>query len=148
MRRFWKPAPTNEIEEGGGAQPSEAQVCATQQFQEDMAVRFSQSGPVVGFDFSILLTTLLPVVIDMVSGCLTKNTPASVASRLAGGRKDFWLKQQTAVAVRRELKEQGLKLDGHAREAVVNDLLDSWAADQKRTEQMVAEINSQEFAML
>ena len=150
MMRFTKPAPTAEHDEDGGAEPSvsEAQICATQQFQEDMTVRFSKSGPVVGFDFGILLTSLLPVVIDRITGCLSQATTATVAGQIAGGRNDFWLKQKVAVAVRRELKEQGHKLDSGAREAMVNDILDSLAEDTKRTELMVAEIKSQEFTML
>jgi tetrahydromethanopterin S-methyltransferase subunit F len=123
-------------------------LCAGELIQGDIAQRLSASGPVVGFGFEILLTAIMPALIQAITGCLGGGTAAStIAGRLA--QPDFLMRQRVAIEVRKELKEQGIKADQKARDATTEAVLASLAADRSRTEQFVEDIRSESmFSMV
>ena len=44
----------------------------------------------VGFDWTILISMLLPLLTDFLTGCMAKRGPTEVAEQLALGSSSFW----------------------------------------------------------
>lgn len=120
---------------------------AAQKFEQGVKQRVEAK--VVGFDFTILLTVLLPVIMDAIKGCFGANDTNSITAKLVGGKDDYWVKRQVHIAIRRELKSTGQKLSMTEQLALRDSVLDEWAADPAQTQTMVNEMKAvEEFGML
>lgn len=118
---------------------------AMQRYEESVDQRMKAKG----FDFSILLTALIPVIVESISGCFQKNDTNSITKRLVGGKDDYMVKKQVELAIRKEEKSAGRKLSADDRLALRDAILEEWATDPARTQEMVNEMKAVEnFGML
>lgn len=81
-----------------------------QELESRVVANLESSDPSpVGFNWAILISTLLPVLTDLLSGCLSKRGPDAVSEQLSKGSSSFWNRYAVRRAMRQATKELGIK---------------------------------------
>lgn len=64
-----------------------------------------------GMDWSVLVEKLLPILTDLLSGCLIRKTKDQLSDQLEEGSGNFWNRYAMRRALRQVAKEENLDLE-------------------------------------
>ena len=78
---------------------------------------------VVGFDFMSLIGVLLPVLIDIISGCLKPKTTAALADELVKANDNIWIRMKAQAAVNDTCRDCGQRLSASERQRLAKAVL-------------------------
>ena len=100
--------------------------CCERHIQEVAAAVTEAAGDEpVGFDPASLLTIVLPILTEMLSGCISQRGRRSVEQRLEN--PDVWTRIAMNRAIRRGSRESGIRVTERERD-VVRDGLQSFSS--------------------
>lgn len=102
---------------------------ALEEFQAD--VETGLEAEVVGFDISIILLTLLPVLVEQLQVCLGGD---DVASKLSQG--GLWARIQTQRALRQVLRESGDKMSLSDQSKLTSCCVKGFDSSERNTKMM------------
>lgn len=84
-------------------------------------------GEAKGFDFSILVNILFPVLVESLTNCLGKKADeATISRRLLKGSGDTALKLRTLTVLRDEFRRSGDKVSSRELNTLAETVLDSF----------------------
>ena len=99
----------------------------------------------VGFDPASLLTIVLPILTEMLSGCMAQRGRRSVEQRLEN--PDVWTRIAMNRAIRRGARESGIRVTEWERD-VVRDGLQSFSSSGGMTDVLDEVSQNSEWVML
>lgn len=77
---------------------------------------------VAGFDFSLIIS-LLPVLIDIISGCLKPKTMSALADELVNANDNIWIRMKAQKAVNETCRDCGQRLSSSERQRLTTAVL-------------------------
>jgi len=99
----------------------------------------------VGFDPASLLTIVLPILTEMLSGCMSQRGRRSVEQRLEN--PDVWTRIAMNRAIRRGSRESGIRVTERERD-IVRDGLQSFSASGGMADVLDEVSQNSEWVML